>query len=119
MDLEFTQEETAFRDEVRKFVADKLPAEIREKVDQGQPLAKEDAVKWQKILFEQGWIAPNWQVEHGGTGWTPNQMYIFDDDLGWPGAPPVVPFGLKMVAPVIYTFGSEEQKKRFLPDIAQ
>lgn len=117
MDLEFTREELAFREEVRAFVAEKLPADIRDKVDHGQPLGKEDAVRWQKILFQKGWIAPNWPVEYGGTGWTPTQMYIFDDEMGAAGAPPVVPFGLKMVAPVIYTFGSEEQKKRFLPDI--
>jgi alkylation response protein AidB-like acyl-CoA dehydrogenase len=117
MDLEFTREELAFREEVRAFVTEKLPADIRDKVDHGQPLAKDDAVRWQKLLFQKGWIAPNWPVEYGGTGWTPTQMYIFDDEMGAAGAPPVVPFGLKMVAPVIYTFGSDEQKKRFLPDI--
>lgn len=117
MDLEFSKEELAFREEVRSFVAEKLPADIREKVDNGHPLAKDDFVRWQKILFEKGWVAPNWPVEHGGTGWTPTQKYIFDDEMGSAGAPPVMPFGLKMVAPVIYTFGSEEQKKRFLPDI--
>jgi alkylation response protein AidB-like acyl-CoA dehydrogenase len=117
MDLEFTRDELAFREEIRAFVAEKLPADIRDKVDHGQPLAKDDAVRWQKMLFEKGWIAPNWPVEYGGTGWTPTQMYIFDDEMGAAGAPPVVPFGLKMVGPVIYAFGSEEQKKRFLPDI--
>jgi alkylation response protein AidB-like acyl-CoA dehydrogenase len=117
MDLEFSKEEIAFREEVRAFVAEKLPADIREKVDLGQPLMKEEAVRWQKILFDKGWIAPNWPVELGGTGWTTTQMYIFDDELGAAGAPPVIPFGLKMVAPVIYTFGNEEQKKKFLPDI--
>ena len=110
MDLEFSKEELAFREEVRSFVAEKLPADIREKVDNGHPLAKDDFVRWQKILFEKGWVAPNWPVEHGGTGWTPTQKYIFDDEMGSAGAPPVMPFGLKMVAPVIYTFGSEEQK---------
>jgi len=117
MDLEFTKEELAFREEIRAFVKEKLPADIRDKVDHGQPLTKEEAVRWQKILYAKGWIAPNWPVEYGGTGWTPTQMYIFDDEMGAAGAPPVVPFGLKMVAPVIYTFGTEEQKKRFLPDI--
>jgi alkylation response protein AidB-like acyl-CoA dehydrogenase len=117
MDLEFSKEELAFRDEIRAFVAAKLPAEIREKIDQGQPLSKNDAIRWQKILFEKGWIAPNWPVDLGGTGWSPTQMYIFDDEMGAAGAPPVVPFGLKMVAPVIYTFGTDEQKQRFLPDI--
>src|SRR5689334_2843567 len=117
MDLEFSKEELAFREEVREFVTTKLPADIRAKVDSGFPLTKDDATRWQKILFEKGWAAPNWPVEYGGTGWTPTQIYIFDDELGAAGAPPVVPFGLKMVAPVIYKFGTEEQKKRFLPDI--
>jgi alkylation response protein AidB-like acyl-CoA dehydrogenase len=117
MDLEYSKEELAFREEVRDFIAQKLPADIRAKVDSGFPLTKNDATRWQKILFEKGWAAPNWPVEYGGTGWTPTQIYIFDDELGAAGAPPVVPFGLKMVAPVIYKFGTEEQKKRFLPDI--
>jgi hypothetical protein len=119
MDLEFSKEDLAFREEIRTFVAEKLPADIREKVDLGLPLTKNDAVRWQKLLYERGWIAPNWPVELGGTGWSPTQMYLFDDEMGASGAPPVVPFGLKMVAPVIYTFGTEAQKKRFLPDILQ
>ncbi|MET0340680.1 MAG: acyl-CoA dehydrogenase family protein, partial [Polyangiales bacterium] len=93
MDLEFSKEELAFREEVRSFVTTKLPTDIRDKVDNGQPLAKNDWVRWQKILFEKGWIAPNWPVEYGGTGWTPTQKYIFDLELGAAGAPPVMAFG--------------------------
>jgi alkylation response protein AidB-like acyl-CoA dehydrogenase len=117
MDLEYSKEELAFRDEVKSFVEQKLPADIRAKMDHGLPLAKNDFVRWQKILFERGWIAPNWPVEYGGTGWSPTQIYIFDNAMGAAGALPVMPFGLKMVAPVIYTFGTKEQKERFLPDI--
>jgi alkylation response protein AidB-like acyl-CoA dehydrogenase len=117
MDLEYSKEELAFRDEVRAFAQQKLPADIREKVDQGRPLTKDDQIRWQKALHERGWSAPNWPKEYGGTGWTPTQLHIFDEELGASGAPPVIPFGLKMVGPVIYTFGNEEQKKRFLPDI--
>jgi alkylation response protein AidB-like acyl-CoA dehydrogenase len=117
MDLEYSKEELAFRDEVRSFVEQKLPADIRTKMDHGLPLAKDDFVRWQKILFERGWVAPNWPVEYGGTGWSPTQIYIFDNEMGAAGALPVMPFGLKMVAPVIYTFGTKEQKARFLPDI--
>lgn len=117
MDLEYSKEELAFQDEVRSFVEQKLPAEIRAKMDRGQSLAKDDFVRWQKILHARGWIAPNWPVEYGGTGWSSTQTYIFDNEMGAAGAPPVIPFGLKMVAPVIYTFGSKEQKERFLPDI--
>ena len=117
MDLEYSKEELAFRDEVRSFVEQKLPADIRTKMDHGQPMAKNDFVRWQKILYERGWVAPNWPVEYGGTGWSPTQLYIFDNEMGAAGALPVMPFGLKMVAPVIYTFGTPEQKARFLPDI--
>jgi alkylation response protein AidB-like acyl-CoA dehydrogenase len=117
MDLEYSKEELAFRDEVRSFVEQKLPADIRTKMDHGLPMAKEDFVRWQKILFERGWVAPNWPKEYGGTGWSPTQIYIFDNEMGAAGALPVMPFGLKMVAPVIYTFGTKEQKERFLPDI--
>lgn len=117
MDLEYSKEELAFQEEVRSFVEQKLPADIRTKMDLGLPLAKDDFVRWQKILYERGWIAPNWPVEYGGTGWTPTQNYIFDNEMGAAGALPVMPFGLKMVAPVIYTFGTKQQKERFLPDI--
>ncbi len=117
MDLSFSPEEIAFRDEVRAFVRDELPSDIRDKVDQSRPLTKEEHVLWQKRLYERGWAAPNWPVEHGGTGWTATQKHIFDDEMGAAGAPGVIPFGLKMVAPVIYTFGTPEQKQRFLPDI--
>ena len=117
MNLDYTAEELAFRDDVRRFLQDKLPADIQAKVTRGQTLAKEDNVRWQKLLFEKGWVAPNWPVEFGGAGWTPTQMYIFDLEAGLAGAPPVIAFGLKMVGPVIYTFGTPEQKKRFLPDI--
>jgi len=117
MHLEYDDKERAFQDEVRAFVAANLPPEIREKTDRGQPLSKDDHVRWQKILHKQGWAAPNWPVEHGGTGWTATQMHIFSDELGAAGAPPVIAFGINMVAPVIYTFGNDAQKKRFLPDI--
>jgi alkylation response protein AidB-like acyl-CoA dehydrogenase len=117
MDLEYSKEELTFQEEVRSFVEQKLPADIRAKMDLGLPLAKDDFVRWQKILYERGWIAPNWPVEYGGTGWTPTQNYIFDNEMGAAGALPVMPFGLKMVAPVIYTFGTKQQKERFLPDI--
>lgn len=117
MNLEFTQEELAFRDQVRAFIREKFPDDIRSKVDRGQTLTKEDHVRWQKILHEQGWAAPSWPVEWGGCDWTQTQKHIFAGELGAAGCPPVIAFGIKMVAPVIYTYGNEEQKKRFLPDI--
>jgi alkylation response protein AidB-like acyl-CoA dehydrogenase len=117
MDLDFTEDELAFRDEVRAFFANDYPQDILRKTRAGEALAKDDYVRSQKALYERGWAAPNWPVEHGGTGWTPTQRYIFEEEMAIAGVPRVVPFGLNMVAPVIYTFGSEEQKKRFLPDI--
>jgi alkylation response protein AidB-like acyl-CoA dehydrogenase len=75
------------------------------------------AIRFQQWLHEHGWAGVNWPVEYGGTGWTPVQKYIFAIEMAEANAPPIVPFGLSMVGPVVYTFGNEEQKKRFLPDI--
>lgn len=117
MNVNLTAEETAFRDEVRSFFAKKYPADIREKQDKGIPLSREDTIRWQKVLYEQGWFAVNWPEEYGGTGWTPIQKYIFANEMAAVNAPAIVPFGVAMVGPIIYTFGSEEQKRRYLPDI--
>lgn len=117
MNIDFTEEELSFREEVRSFLQEKLPEELSEKTLNGLHMEKEDYVRWQKILHEQGWAGVNWPVEYGGTGWTPTQKYIWANECAAAGAPDVIPFGLKMVAPVIYTYGSEEQKQRFLPDI--
>jgi len=117
MHVNFAAEELRFQEEVRTFFREKYPEDIRRKSDTGVPLAREDYVRWQKILHEQGWSAIGWPVEYGGTGWTPVQRYIFANEMANANAPDMVPFGIKMVGPIIYTFGSEEQKKRFLPDI--
>ena len=119
MNVNLTEEELDFQQEVRTFLEEKYPDDIREKQDKRIPLDREDLIRWQKILFEQGWAAINWPVEYGGTGWTPVQKYIFDRELGAVNAPEFVPFGMKMVAPIIYTFGNDEQKQQFLPDILQ
>ena len=117
MHVRFTDDELAFRDEVRAFFRDSLPDDIRRKKSGNVPLDREDHVRFQKILFEKGWAAPNWPVEHGGTGWTTTQKFIFSTELAEANAPDIIPFGLGMVGPVIYTFGNDEQKQRFLPDI--
>lgn len=115
MDINFAQQDLEFRDEVREFFAEEFDA------DQMNKAAKDDyrgsIIKWQKKLYKKGWIAPGWPKEYGGTGWTPTQKFIYETERGAAGAPDVVPFGLKMVAPVIYTFGSDEQKAKFLPRI--
>ena len=118
MDLRFTPEETTFRDEVHAFIDAALPGPIRRKMVEGRRLAKEDVVTWQRILNAKGWAVPHWPVEWGGTGWTPVQQYIFLQELQEAPAPDPLPFGTNMVGPVIATFGSEAQKRRFLPRIA-
>ncbi|MBI1181834.1 MAG: pimeloyl-CoA dehydrogenase large subunit [Alphaproteobacteria bacterium] len=117
MDLSFSPEETAFRDEVRAWVADALPADIKAAMERGEKVKKDDLRRWHKILHEKGWIAPAWPKEYGGTGWTATQRYIFANEMALAGAPDLPAFGLKMVGPVIYTYGSEEQKREYLPGI--
>jgi pimeloyl-CoA dehydrogenase large subunit len=118
MDLRFTDEETAFREEVRAFVKANLPDSIRQKIVGGRNPGKGDIVAWTRILNKKGWSVPHWPKEWGGTGWSPVQLLIFNDELQQAGAPEPLAFGTSMVGPVIYTFGSDAQKRRFLPRIA-
>jgi len=118
MDLRFTPEELAFRDEVRTFMRTALPADIRSKLVEGRRVTKDDLVTWQRILNAKGWAVPHWPAEWGGRNWTPTQSYIFLEELQQAPAPPPLGFGVTMVGPVIIAFGSEAQKKRFLPRIA-
>ena len=119
MRVTFTDDELAFQAEVRAFFRGEMPQDIADKQRLGVPLEREDFIRFQKLLFEKGWAGYNWPVEYGGTGWTPVQKYIFGVEMAEANAPGIIPFGLGMVGPVIYTFGSEEQKKRFLPDILE
>jgi len=119
MHLQMTDKDRAFRDEVRAFIDEKYDDDLRFKMSQSKNgyLDKEGQVKWQKALYEKGWIAPNWPEEYGGPAWTPMQRYIFETETAAAGTPIVSPMGLKMVAPVIMAFGSEAQKKQHLPPI--
>ena len=117
MDLNFTEQDERFRDEVRAFLRDDYPPQVRARQEAGEALTKDEQVAWQQALHKRGWAGVNWPQEYGGTGWTATQKFIFANELAEAGAPGIIPFGLSMVAPVIYTFGNEEQKKRFLPDI--
>lgn len=120
MDINFSAEDLAFRDEVRAFFAQEFDSEITTKLNSSVGSDyKEGIVAWQKKLHAKGWIAPGWPTEYGGTDWTSTQKFIYETERGLAGIPDVVPFGLKMVAPVIYTFGNEEQKARFLPRILE
>ena len=117
MNMNYTAEELAFRDEVRAFLDEKLPADIAAKVKGFRRLSKEDHQRWQKILCEQGWYATHWPAEYGGVEWTPVQKHIWDEESCRYGVPRSIPFGVNMVAPVIIKFGSEEQKQTYLPRI--
>jgi alkylation response protein AidB-like acyl-CoA dehydrogenase len=119
MDLNYSAEELAFRDEVRAWLGANLPAELRDKVESYAHLSKDDLLSWHRILAKKGWVAPAWPRELGGTGWNVVQRYIFEEELGYAGSPPLIPFGLSMCGPVLLRFGSEAQKKRFLPRIYQ
>ena len=117
MDLNYSPEELAFRDEVRGWLQTKLPNDLREKVTNYQELSRDDLLGWHRILAKQGWIAPEWPVEWGGQNWTIVQRHIFEEECAYAGCPPLIPFGLKMCGPVLHRFGTEEQKQRFLPGI--
>ena len=117
MDLNYTNEERAFRDEVRAFLDEKLPGEIADKVRRGQELTKEDMERWHAILNERGWLAPNWPKEYGGCEWDAVQKHIFEEEAAYACAPRVIPFGLAMLAPVLMKFGSQAQKDHYLPRI--
>ena len=117
MDLNYSPEEQAFRAEVRDFVTGHLPADIGAKVKSGKRLAKDDFVRWQKVLHAKGWGATMWPAKFGGTGWSAVRQHIFEEECAEAGAPIQLPFGLRMVAPVIQAFGSKGQQDHFLPRI--
>jgi alkylation response protein AidB-like acyl-CoA dehydrogenase len=118
VDTSFTPEDLAFRDEIRAFIAQAYDKELQAKLASNNPqVYKQAVIDWQKRLNDKGWIAPSWPVEYGGTGWNATQQFIYESERAAAGVRDVVPFGLKMVGPVLYNFGNEEQKKRFLPSI--
>ncbi|MDX1733456.1 MAG: acyl-CoA dehydrogenase family protein [Halioglobus sp.] len=119
MNLNFTEEELAFQQEVRAFLAEHLPDHIVEGTANNSSVfvEKDIALEWQAILVEKGWAVPQWPAEHGGTDWTPAQKYIFSRECYHAGAPMLIPLGLLMLAPVIMAFGSEQQKQEYLPKI--
>ncbi|TSE25033.1 putative acyl-CoA dehydrogenase FadE17 [Tepidimonas sediminis] len=118
MDLAFTPEELAFRDEVRAWIEAHLDPAVAAKVHAGLRLTKEEIQGWARTLGRQGWLAYRWPREFGGPGWNVVQQHLFDEALAEAGAPPILPFGPVMVAPVIMAFGTAEQQRRFLPGIA-
>ncbi|MBV8094288.1 MAG: pimeloyl-CoA dehydrogenase large subunit [Acetobacteraceae bacterium] len=118
MDLNFTPEERAFREEARRFFRTEVPEKIRRKVEEGHHLSKEDIVTSQRILNARGWAVPAWPREWGGQDWSPAQMYLYQDEMQQANVPSPLPFNVSMVGPVIAEFANEEQKRRFLPATA-
>jgi alkylation response protein AidB-like acyl-CoA dehydrogenase len=116
MDLTFSPEEEAFRSDVRSFIAENLPAELKGKARRDME-SRSDFLVWHRTLYKKGWVAPLWPKEYGGTGWNVTQRYIFNEECAKAETPAVLPFGIAMCGPVIYTYGNPEQKKKFLPRI--
>ncbi|MET4222528.1 pimeloyl-CoA dehydrogenase large subunit [Bradyrhizobium sp. LB14.3] len=118
MDIAFTKQEQAFREEVRHFLRDSVPPETRRKLIEGIGLSRDEMVAWTRILHKKGWAVPDWPREYGGTDWTPAQLYIFGEELQTYPVKGLPDFGTSLVGPVIYTFGTEAHKKYYLPRIA-
>lgn len=117
MKLAFSPADEAFRQEVRAYVREKLPADIRRKVELGLRLERADYVTWFRLLEARGWLTPGWPIEHGGPGWTPVQKYLFDEETLLGNAPRIIAAGIQMLGPVLIRFGTPEQKASYLPDI--
>ena len=117
MDLTFSKEDLDFQKEVQIFLKTKYPIEIKEKQEKGLLLDREDVIKWQKLLAKKGWFAVNWPKEYGGTDWSPTKKYILQNELAASNTPVLIPFGVNMCGPVVYTFGTTIQKEKHLPGI--
>jgi alkylation response protein AidB-like acyl-CoA dehydrogenase len=117
MDLNYSAEDNAFRQEIHSWLKVNLPEDLRSKVLNYEELSKAELVRWHKILAAKGWLAPSWPAEWGGCDWSPVQKYLFEEECALAGAPGVAPFGPVMCASVLLKFGTEQQKKRFLPRI--
>ncbi|NJN51675.1 MAG: acyl-CoA dehydrogenase [Gammaproteobacteria bacterium] len=117
MDLKFSEADEAFRREVQAFLDEKLTPQMRSAVSKTTAVFadKDLAMRWQAILVEKGWAVPTWPVEHGGTGWSITQKYIFNEETAKAGAPGLIPLGLRMLAPALFKYGSAEQKRHYLP----
>jgi len=115
MDLRFTPEELAFREEVRTFIRENMPADTRDRMKLGHPPHKDDTVRWQRILNAKGWAALSWPKEWGGPGWSAIQKMIFLEENLMAPAPELLSFNITMLGPVLLQFGTEEQKQRFPP----
>ena len=118
MHLEYTDDEYGFREEVRKFLRERLAPDLRDKVRDGVALERADILRWQRCLHDRGWGAMAWPKQFGGAEWNAVQQYIFEEEAAMADAPGILPFGVRMVAPVLIAFGSAAQQQRFLPAIS-
>lgn len=118
MDLSFSSDDLRFRDEVRAWIAESLPADLRAKADVDAHFDMEEVMRWHKILYAKGWVAPHWPTKFGGPGLPPTRRFILTEELELAGTPSLSPFGLSMVGPAIMQFGTPEQQQRFLPKIS-
>ncbi|MEC8572549.1 MAG: acyl-CoA dehydrogenase family protein [Pseudomonadota bacterium] len=117
MDLNYSAEELAFREEVREFLREELPTDLSDAVREGRSIGKEGHERWHSILNARGWLAPNWPRAYGGCAWNAVQRHIFEEECCRAHAPRIVPFGLTMLGPVLQKFGSDAQRDYFLPRI--
>ncbi len=117
MDLSFTPEQEAFRREARAWIQSAMPAHIAAKAKNHAHFEPEEIRQWHRVLYDKGWVAPNWPKEHGGAGLDPTQRFILGEELVMAGTPELSPFGLRMVGPLIVQFGTNAQRQRFLPKI--
>ena len=115
MDLNFSPAHEEFRAEVRTFLARALPDDIRQRTLRGEKLPREDHIRWQRILADQGWLGHCWKKAYGGTGWGPIERFIWDEEVHLAGAPRRNIPGLDLLGPLIIEYGTEAQKQRFLP----
>jgi alkylation response protein AidB-like acyl-CoA dehydrogenase len=117
MDLNFSPEDIAFRDEVRAFMAANVKQSYRLALRAGQRPTPDEMTEWQQGLAAHGWGAPTWPTEFGGTGWTPTQLYLFEREAAAADAPIQFHQGLELIGPIIFTYGSPAQKAHYLPRI--
>lgn len=117
--VQATSDLDVFREEVRDFCKAEMSPEIRRKQERGEHLTRDEYDEWMKRLGARGWLTGKWPKEHGGLGWQPEQFLAFEEELGRAGAPPVITFGTALAGPVIYTFGTAEQKRTYLGAIAR
>lgn len=117
MDLSFSTEDRQFAQHVRDTLTAELPADIAAKVRGNQVLDRQDHIRWQDVLARHGWLAAGWPAQYGGPGFSATHRYLFEQAYGATWAPQPVQFGITMVGPIIYTYGNDDQKARFLPDI--